>query len=112
MVPNCRDCGRAFWHPRPRCPHCGSASVEWKRSRGEGVVHTFTVVRQSGDPFFKTRTPYAVAMVQLDDGPLLMSNVVDCEVDKIKIGMRVVASFEAAGEDLAIPLFKPSAGAA
>jgi uncharacterized protein len=111
MVPNCRDCRRTFWHPRPRCPHCGSASVEWKSSNGEGEVHTFTVVRQSGDAFFKSKVPYAVAMVQLDDGPLVMSNIVECEVDRIKIGMRVVATFEAAAEQLTIPMFKPAAGA-
>jgi uncharacterized OB-fold protein len=68
-------------------------------------------VRQSGDAFFKSKVPYAVAMVQLDDGPLVMSNIVECEVDRIKIGMRVVATFEAAAEQLTIPMFKPAAGA-
>lgn len=112
LVPNCRDCGRTFWHPRPHCPHCGSPDVEWKRSSGEGAIHTFTVVRQSGDPFFKTRVPYAVAMVHLDDGPVLMSNIVDCDVSTIKIGMRVAVAFEPAGKDLAIPMFRPISGAA
>ena len=76
------------------------------------MIHTFTVVRQSGDPFFKTRIPYAVAMVHLDDGPILMSNIVDCDVNTIKIGMRVAVAFESAGDDLAIPMFRPISGAA
>lgn len=111
VIPICRACSHPFWHPRPNCPHCGSAEIEWQRHSGKGTVHTFTVVRQSSDPFFKTKIPYAVAMVLLDDGPLLMSNVVGCDVDTVKIGMRVVATFEAATEDLAIPLFKPDSGA-
>ena len=112
VVPLCRDCGATFWHPRPRCPHCGSSAVEWRQHPGNGTVHTFTVIRQSQDPFFKSKVPYAVAMVQLDNGPLVMSNLADCEVDAIKIGMRVKVMFEPVTEELAIPMFKPDPGAA
>jgi hypothetical protein len=81
--------------------------VEWTPSNGKGEVHTFTVVRQSADAFFKTKVPYVVAMVQLDDGPLIMSNIVECDVEAVAIGMRVSVVFEPVGEDLAIPLFVP-----
>lgn len=111
LVPHCNACARAFWHPRPRCPNCGSDQVDWIRGSGRGAVHTFTVVRQSGDPYFKTRVPYAVAMIELDEGPRMMSNVVDCPLDALKIGMRVEVLFEPAGEGMAIPMFKPQARA-
>jgi len=111
VIPVCRACDHSFWHPRPNCPHCGSSEVEWRHHNGKGAVHTFTVVRQSSDPFFKTKTPYAVAMVLLDDGPMLMSNLVECDLGTVKIGMRVVATFEAGAEDMAIPMFKPDSGA-
>lgn len=81
--------------------------MEWAPSQGKGVVHTFTVVRQSPDPFFKTQVPYVVAMVQLDGGPMIMSNIVGCDVAAVAIGMRVSVKFEPAGDDLAIPLFRP-----
>jgi uncharacterized OB-fold protein len=81
--------------------------VDWIKGSGKGSVHTFTVIRQSGDPYFKTKVPYALAMVELDEGPRMMSNVVECAVDEIKIGMRVEVLFEAAGEGVAIPLFRP-----
>ena len=75
-VPKCTHCGETFWHPRPHCPHCGSAAIQWVATSGEGVVHTFTIVRQSDDPFFKTRVPYVVAMVVLDEGIRLMLSLI------------------------------------
>jgi uncharacterized protein len=111
LVPHCKACQKNFWHPRPLCPHCGSDQVDWVKGSGKGSVHTFTVIRQSGDAFFKGKVPYAVAMVELDEGPRMMSNLVDCAVDDIKIGMRVEVLFEAAGEGIAIPLFRPEGAA-
>lgn len=75
-------------------------------------MHTYTVVRQSGDPFFKARVPFVVAMIELDEGPIVMSNVIDCDIESVAIGMAVVASFEPAQDGLAIPLFHPAPGAA
>jgi uncharacterized protein len=112
LVPRCNACERTFWHPRPRCPHCGSGNVGWISGSGKGAIHTFTVVRQSGDPFFKTRLPYAVAMVELDEGVRLMSNIVDTPIEALRIGMRVEVMFEAAGDGMAIPLFRAQGGTA
>jgi uncharacterized OB-fold protein len=110
VVPKCNECGRMFWHPRPRCPHCGSERVDWIRGSGNGTVHTFTVVRQSDDPFFKTRVPYAVAMIDLDEGVRIMTNIVDTPLDALAVGLRVEALFEGAGGGIAIPLFRASRG--
>jgi uncharacterized OB-fold protein len=106
LVPKCTACSCTFWHPRPRCPHCGSTSVDWIKATGNGTIHTFTVVRQSGDPYFKTKLPYVVAMVELDEGIRIMSNIVDTPLGVLHIGMRVEVLFEAAGGDIAIPLFR------
>ena len=112
LVPKCNACGKTFWHPRPRCPHCGSDRVDWIRGSGQGAIHTFTVVRQTGDPFFKGKLPYAVAMIELDEGVRLMSNVVDTPIETLRIGMRVEVLFEAAGPAMAIPLFRAQRGGA
>ena len=112
VVPKCESCLRTFWHPRPRCPHCGSGRVDWMRSSGKGTIHTFTVVRQSGDPYFRTKVPYAVAMIDLDEGVRLMSNVVDTPLETLEIGLAVEVLFEAAGDGLAIPLFRVRRGGA
>jgi uncharacterized OB-fold protein len=105
-VPKCGACERTFWHPRPRCPHCGSERVGWIRASGKGAVHTFTVVRQSGDPFFKTKVPYAVAMIDLDEGVRIMTNIVETPLEALAVGMRVEVLFEDAGDGIAIPLFR------
>ena len=106
LVPTCTACGTAFWHPRPRCPHCGSDQVDWIKASGRGAIHTFTVVRQSGDPWFKTRLPYAVAMVELDEGVRMLTNVVETPIQSLAIGMRVEVLFEPANKEIAIPLFR------
>ena len=110
VVPECTACGRTFWHPRPRCPHCGSERVDWIRASGQGAVHTFTVVRQSGDPYFKTKIPYAVAMIDLDEGVRIMTNIVDTPLAALAVGMRVEVLFEDAGDGVAIPLFRAAPG--
>ena len=110
VVPRCTDCGRTFWHPRPRCPHCGSERVDWIRASGRGTVHTYTVVRQSGDPYFKTKVPYVVAMIDLDEGVRIMTNIVDTPLAALAVGMRVEVVFEDAGGGIAIPLFRASPG--
>jgi uncharacterized OB-fold protein len=115
LIPKCLECGRSFWHPRPRCPHCGSDRVDWIESSGSGTIHTFTVVRQSADLYFKSKVPYAVAMVEveIEQGPgvRIMSNIIDCPLDALRIGMPVVAVFEQVSEQVAIPLFRPQAAA-
>ena len=110
VVPKCTECGRTFWHPRPRCPHCGSERVDWIRGSGRGTVHTYTVVRQSGDLYFKTKVPYAVAMIDLDEGVRIMTNIVDTPLAALAVGMRVEVVFEDAGGGIAIPLFRASPG--
>jgi uncharacterized OB-fold protein len=105
-LPRCTPCARAFWPPRPRCPRCGSSDVGWMTSAGRGTIHTYTVVRQSNDPYFRTQVPYAVAMVDLDEGVRVMTGVVDTPLDTLHIGQRVEATFERAADDVAIPLFR------
>jgi len=109
-LPKCLACGKAHWYPRLYCPHCGSDELEWIACSGRGVIHTFTVVRQSGHKFFKGKVPYVLAMIALDEGPLLMSNVIDCDVDDVTVDAPVTVVFEKLGDDVGIPLFKLAGG--
>ena len=112
VVPTCRQCSRAFWHPRPRCPYCGSEKVELVASKGSGVLHTFTVVRQSSDPFFKSKVPYVVAIVRLDEGVSMMSNIVECEQtpEALQLDMELEVVFEKQNDTITLPLFRPAKG--
>lgn len=105
----CSACGEIVFHPRAHCTRCLSGGLVWEHSRGEGVIYTFSVVRQSWHPFFRARAPYAVAWIDLDEGFRMMSNVVGVEdpARELSIGQRVVVEWED-HEQLAIPLFRPA----
>jgi uncharacterized OB-fold protein len=95
----CNSCGRAHYSPRVLCPFCGSESLGWRESSGLGVVYsTSTIAPRDGEP-------YVVALIDLDDGPRLMSNVIGIRADRVCIGMRVKVRIEIRNGD-AVPLFE------
>lgn len=110
VLPVCTACRSPSWPPRKRCPACGEA-MAWAEASGRGAVHTFTIVRQNPEPCFAARVPYAVAMIDLDEGPRIMSNVIGCDVDAIRVGMPVLVTFIDAGQGLMLPMFAPAASA-
>ncbi|MEZ5557534.1 MAG: OB-fold domain-containing protein [Pseudomonadales bacterium] len=104
----CDDCGTLVWHPRQHCTGCTSGTLRWHTASGNGTIYTFSVVRQSYHPYFRTQVPYAVAWIDLDEGPRLLSNVVgvDDPTTDLSCGQRVTVQWEE-HEDLNIPLFRP-----
>lgn len=104
----CVDTGNVVFYPRRHSPYSTSGELEWKTSAGKGTVYTYSVVRQSYHPFFRNQVPYAVAWIDLDEGPRLLSNVVGVgdPLADVSIGMRVQVVWEE-HEDLWIPLFEP-----
>jgi uncharacterized OB-fold protein len=96
----CRACGLHQHYPRLACSHCGSGPVEWVTASGRGTVHSFTVVRQQGIPPFKERTPFVVALVELDEpGARVLAALPTVAPDAARIGMRVDAAFRAAHDE-------------
>ena len=93
VLPRCDTCQRAIWYPRSFCSLCGSDSVTWSESPGEGVVYSFTVVRNAPQPW-TSETPYVIAYVQLAEGPIVLTNIVDVDVSTVRIGQRVVVRFD------------------
>ena len=106
----CADCDTLVFHPRRHCTGCLGGNLVWHSSRGEGTIYTFSVVRQSYHPFFRAKVPYAVAWIDLDEGPRLLSNVVGVEDpgSELEIGQRVRVEWED-HEEVSIPLFTPIA---
>lgn len=103
----CNSCGTVVFYPRRHCTGCVSGDLAWKVSAGKGSVYTFSVVRQSYHPFFRNQVPYAVAWIDLDEGPRLISNiVVDDPLSEIWIDQRVELVWEE-HDEVNIPLFKP-----
>ena len=112
LIQRCPACGHAQHYPRAVCVECGE-TPEWERSSRRGTVHTFTVIRQNHAKPFRDLLPYVVAMVELDEGPMLMGNVVGCEIDDVAIGMPVSVAFDTVADDdgnptHALPYWRPS----
>ena len=105
----CDECSGVVFYPRSRCTHCLSLKLSWHISRGEGTIYTFSVIRQSRHPAFKDKAPYAVAMVDLDEGVRLLTNIVgvDDPSKEVHIGQRVVVAWED-HDELSVPLFRPA----
>jgi uncharacterized OB-fold protein len=98
-LPTCVRCDRAHYSPRVLCPHCGSDSIGWRKSLGRGVVYSTSMVTPRG------AEPYAVVLVELDEGPRLMSNLVGMPADQVQIGMRVRVRVQVRN-DSAVALFE------
>ncbi len=103
----CTGCEKVVWYGRMHCPDCLEGTLEWRESKGEGCIYSFSVVRQSYHPFFRNLVPYAVAYIDLDEGFRMLSNVVGVEdpVKDITVGQRVRLVWEH-HEALNIPLFE------
>ncbi len=105
----CDACGTVVWHPRGHCTGCTNGTLSWHTASGNGTLYSYSVVRQSYHPFFRTLVPYAIAWVDLDEGPRVLSNIVgvgDPTTD-LACGQRVKLTWEE-HEELSIPLFTPA----
>jgi hypothetical protein len=106
-LPQCETCERFHFYPRALCPHCGSQAIRWSASPGRGSVYSVTVVHRAPSPAFESMVPYAVAVVALDEGPHLMSNIINCNAADVSIGQRVQVTFLEMADDIALPAFEP-----
>ena len=107
LIQRCPDCGHRQFYPRATCTEC-AAAPEWETASGRGTVHTFTVIRQNYAKPFRDLVPYVVAMIELEEGPRMMGNVVGCPVEAVEVGMPVEVRFEPAGEDVSLPFWRPA----
>jgi len=107
-IMHCRLCDRHFFYPRELCPHCHSSVVEWTNASGRGTIYTFTIARRPAGPAFKPDVPYVVALVELEEGPRLMTNIVTADVESVRIGQKVTAVFEDVTEEVTLVKFAPA----
>jgi uncharacterized OB-fold protein len=107
LLPRCERCDAVIWYPRAFCPACGSLEVTWFAASGRGTVYTFTVIRRPVEPYTSS-APFVVAYVELEEGPRVLTNVVDCEIDEVEVGMSVEVVFHDTGEGTALYRFRPA----
>ncbi|WKK21279.1 Zn-ribbon domain-containing OB-fold protein [Streptomyces olivoreticuli] len=103
-----RGCGKAHHYPREICPRCWSEDVVWEEATGRATLHTWSVVHVNDLPPFGERLPYVAAVVDLEEGPRMTTEVVDCPEGRLRIGMGLRAAFRELPETpLKIPVFRP-----
>ena len=101
MLKRCRACGQPHHYPRAMCPFCFSDQTEWTQASGRGVIYSFSVMR-------RVPAPFALAYVTLDEGVTMMTNIVDCDLDAIRIGQRVQVIFKPTDAGPPVPTFTPA----
>ncbi|MGB3068488.1 MAG: Zn-ribbon domain-containing OB-fold protein [Ottowia sp.] len=97
----CQSCGKLHWYPRPLCPFC-QGDTEWETLSGRGEIYSVSVTRKAGP------VPYAIAYIKLDEGITVLSNIVDCDLDTVRIGQAVQVVFKPAEDGQMIPMFTPA----
>jgi len=107
IIPRCKSHGGLFFYPRELCPVCLSSDLEWVKVSGNGRVYAFTIVYQPNDPLFVEDVPYVYAVIQLDEGVRIISNVIGIDPADVKIDMVVEAVFEDITDDWTLVKFKP-----
>lgn len=101
---HCPVCAHWQFYPRAFCTACGADEPRWAVASGLGVVASFSVVRRGLSPAYEA--PYTVALIDLAEGPRMMSMLVDCEPEAVAVGASVQVAFEAWSEELSLPVFR------
>ena len=109
VLPKCLECDTLIWYPRPFCPNCASTRVDWIAASGRGSIYSFTVNRrgQADLAAYREAGVYVLAYVELEEGPRVMTNIVDCDPDSVRIGQQVEVVFHDTGQGTALPRFRP-----
>jgi uncharacterized OB-fold protein len=107
----CRSCSASYFPPRPFCPACGHREVEVYRASGRGRLHSYVINHRPAPGF---EAPYSIAVVELEEGPRMMTNIVDCPQtpEALVLDMPVEVRFEALSDEISLPLFTPSSAPA
>ncbi|GGZ25560.1 hypothetical protein GCM10010387_18880 [Streptomyces inusitatus] len=108
LLRRCRGCSAAHHYPREFCPYCWSEDVRWETASGRAALYTWSVVHRNDVPPFDARTPYVAAVVDLAEGPRVMTEVVGCAAGELRVGMALTVAFRAEEGGFAVPVFRPT----
>jgi uncharacterized OB-fold protein len=108
LLQRCGRCSAMRYYPAPICSSCGSLDFSWERVSGNGVVYTYSVVRRPPSPAFADEVPYVYAIVELEEGPMMPTNIVGVPVDDVAIGMAVKLTYRDMNDEITLPVFSPT----
>jgi uncharacterized OB-fold protein len=101
LIKGCQQCGQVHFYPRAICPFCMSDKTEWKPASGRGTIYSYSTLKRA-------EPPYTIAYVTLEEGPTMMTNIVDCDPDTIRIGQKVAVAFKPTDGGPPVPMFSPT----
>lgn len=110
LIQRCTRCRAAIFYPRVNCTECGSTDLVDEDASGRGTVFTYTVARRPTHRAWAEAGPYVIAIVELEEGPHVTTNIVECDPNDVRIGMPVEVCFAPEADGVALPLFRPTAG--
>jgi hypothetical protein len=106
-IQKCKACGSHIFIPRICCPECFSDELDWVVASGKGTVYSYTVVYNNAPSRFQSEMPFVIAIVRLDEGGQMLTNIVGCDPSEVKCDMRVEVQFEKLNDEFNLPLFRP-----
>ncbi len=108
VVQQCKDCAQHSFPPRAHCPNCGATQLTWEPVSGKGVIYTYTVAHRPPHPVLSEQCPLVIAVVELEEGPRMITNIIGCDSNDVEVGMAVQVAFELIDDsDIVLPVFKP-----
>ena len=108
VLQQCNACRKFIFYPRIACPHCSSDDLAWCAASGRGTIYSYTVVENNAPSAFIADMPYVVAVIRLEEGVQMLSNVIDCDPADLRCDMPVVVTFDALNERFTLPKFRPA----
>ena len=107
---HCKACNNTYFYPRDICPGCFSRDTDWIQSSGKAILHAFAIVYRAPVPAFRGKEPFVTAIVELEGGARMPTNIVECEADPehIKIGMALQVTFDDLDDKISLPKFRPA----
>lgn len=107
LLQYCDACEQYQFYPRLYCTRCGVPNLRWAEASGRGVVYSYTIIRQNKSPEFRDDVPYNVAIIQLEEGPRMLSNVIDIAPGDLRVDLPVIVVFDPVSDEISLPRFRP-----
>ena len=107
ILQKCQDCDKHIFYPRIACPHCFSDKIEWVEASGKGTVYSYTVVTNNAPSAFIQDMPFVIAIVKLEEGVQMLSNIINCNPEDVECDMPVEVTFEKLDDEFTLPKFRP-----
>lgn len=108
IIQKCSDCAQHIFYPRLACPHCFSANLTWIEASGRGTIYSYTVVENNSPSAFIADMPYVIAVIRLEEGVQMLSNIVQCDPAKLTCDLPVEVTFEKLDDEFVLPKFRPT----